>query len=392
MVAQATLQHVVLTYDPINGRQIYVNGVLVASGDPQKGGDFTAWDNTFALVLGSEVSNSDSFAGVLRLVALYNRALTPAQVALNYNAGVGERYFLLFNVSDQVGVANAYVMFTVSQYDSYSYLFNSPSFIVLNSTAAPPTFQLKGMRIGINGQEPSVGQAYSPLNLTVGPTGYNATTGFPLSSIGTVVPLSNGPGSDLFFLTFEQLGTFTNVRTPPVYAAPAPTDLPASPDIGIKNFGRINATMSTITGVAPSTAAVNSLYTSLQQSLPPTDNFTSFSASHQVAISQLAIQYCSSLVNDPVAGPAFFPGVNFGADPGTAFGAGVGTTVISPLLQKALGQNLATNPDATQVTTELSSLATKLSACSPGCPAGRTAVVVEAICAAVIGSAATVVE
>jgi hypothetical protein len=27
MVLQATLQHVVLTYDPVNGRQIYVNGV-----------------------------------------------------------------------------------------------------------------------------------------------------------------------------------------------------------------------------------------------------------------------------------------------------------------------------------------------------------------------------
>ena len=27
MALQASLQHVVLTYDPVNGRQIYVNGV-----------------------------------------------------------------------------------------------------------------------------------------------------------------------------------------------------------------------------------------------------------------------------------------------------------------------------------------------------------------------------
>ncbi|MGI9200740.1 MAG: LamG-like jellyroll fold domain-containing protein, partial [Woeseiaceae bacterium] len=33
-VLQATLQHVVATYDPIQGRQIYVNGVLVSQTDP----------------------------------------------------------------------------------------------------------------------------------------------------------------------------------------------------------------------------------------------------------------------------------------------------------------------------------------------------------------------
>ena len=392
MVAQATLQHVVLTYDPINGRQIYVNGQLVASGDPQAGGNLSAWDNTFALVLGSEVSNTQPFAGVLRLVAVYNRALTPAQVMLNYNAGVGERYYLLFDVSSQVGSPNSYVMFTVSQYDSYSYLFNTPSFIQLNTKSPPPTFKLKGMRIGVNGQEPSVGQAYVPLNLTVSSTGYSATTGFPLSPVGTVVPLTLGAGSDLFFLTFEQLGTFTNVRVPATYTANAPTPLPPSSDIGIKNYGRINATMSTITGVAPSTPAVSALYTSLQQSLPPTDSFTSFAASHQVAIAQLAIQYCSSLVTDPVAGPAYFPSVNFSADPGVQFAGAGSNAVISPLLAHALNANLATNPNAAQVTTELQNLIGKLTACSPNCAPGRTAVVVEAVCAAMLGSAATVVE
>lgn len=391
-VAQATLQHVVLTYDPVSGRQIYVNGTLVASKDPQAGGDLSAWNNTFALVLGSEVSNTQPFAGILRLVAIYNRALTPAQVQLNYNAGVGQRYYLLFDVSAQVGAPNSYVMFTVSQYDSYSYLFNTPSFIMLNSSAPPPTFRLKGMRIGVNGQEPLVGQAYTPLNVTVSSAGYQPTTGFPLSPIGTVVPLTLGAGSDLFFLTFEQLGSFTNVRTPPVYAAPVPVALPPSPDIGVKNFGRINATMSTITGVPASTPAVSALYTSLQQSLPPTDSFTAFAASHQVAISQLAIQYCSSLVGNPALAGAYFPGVNFSADPASAFAGSGSSAVINPLLQRALGQNLSTNPNQSQVSGELNNLIGKLSSCSPNCPAGRTAVIVEAVCAAVLGSAATVVE
>jgi Concanavalin A-like lectin/glucanases superfamily len=391
-VAQATLQHVVLTYDPVNGRQIYVNGALVASGDPQKGGDFSAWDNTYALVLGNEVSNSNPFSGVLRLVAIYNRALTPAQVGLNYNAGVGERFYLLFNVSAQAGVANAYVMFLVSQYDSYSYLFNAPAFIVLNSTAPPPSFDLKGMRIGVNGQEPAVGQAYATLDLTVNANGYKSGAGFPLSSVGTIIPLSQGPASDLFFLTFEKFGSFSNVRTPGTYAAPPPVDLPLPSDIGVKNYGRVNATLSTMTGVPQGEAKVSALFANLQQSLPPTDDFAAFSASHQVAISQMAIQYCDSLVADPVASAAYFPGFDFSAPPATAF-AGNGTNlVISPLLAHALNQNLATNPSSSDVSAELSSLITKLAACGSSCPAGRTAVIVKAVCAAAIGSAATVVE
>jgi len=37
-VLQATLQHVVATYNPIDGRRIYVNGVLVSQTDPVPGG------------------------------------------------------------------------------------------------------------------------------------------------------------------------------------------------------------------------------------------------------------------------------------------------------------------------------------------------------------------
>ena len=90
-VLQATLQHVVMTYDPVNGRRIYVNGALVASGDPQRGGSLSQWDNTFALVLGNEVSGDRPWSGVLRFVAVYNKALQAADVKANFDAGVGER-------------------------------------------------------------------------------------------------------------------------------------------------------------------------------------------------------------------------------------------------------------------------------------------------------------
>src|SRR5262245_3870281 len=45
---QATLQHVVATYDPTNGRKIYVNGKFTDDVDPSRGAVLTDWDNTFA--------------------------------------------------------------------------------------------------------------------------------------------------------------------------------------------------------------------------------------------------------------------------------------------------------------------------------------------------------
>ncbi len=76
MALQASLQHVVLTYDAVNGRQIYVNGVLVPVPDPQKGGTIANWDNTFALVLGNEVSGDRSWQGLIKFVAIHSRAMT----------------------------------------------------------------------------------------------------------------------------------------------------------------------------------------------------------------------------------------------------------------------------------------------------------------------------
>ncbi len=47
---QATLQHVVANYDPINGRQIYVNGEFTDDMDPVPGDTLADWDDTFAFV------------------------------------------------------------------------------------------------------------------------------------------------------------------------------------------------------------------------------------------------------------------------------------------------------------------------------------------------------
>lgn len=117
-VLQATLQHVVMTFDPTNGRQLFVNGSRIDVSDDQ-GGNINDWDDTFAFVVGNEVSNDRQFEGVLRLVAVHNRALAPSQILQNFEAGVGEQFMLLFGISHLVDVPDAYIVFEVSQFDSY---------------------------------------------------------------------------------------------------------------------------------------------------------------------------------------------------------------------------------------------------------------------------------
>ena len=389
---QATLQHVVATYDPVNGRRIYVNGVFTDDLDPVTGGTLTDWDDTFALVLGNEVSGDRQFQGVFRLVAIYNRALTPDQIGQNFQAGVGEKFYLLFSVSHLVDVPQAYILFEVSQFDSYGYLFDKPTFISLDPEATPGNIPVAGIRIGVNGAESHVGQAYRTLDTEVTDSNYGPA-GQQLSTIGTVIGLEKGPEFDEFFLTFDRLGSRTNVRTDPVPLAPAPpADVQRAADVGLRVFDEINATMSTLTGVSSSTPSVAATYATVKQSLPTIESIDTFVSAHPVAIAQLAIQYCDALVEDSGARATYFPGFNFGAAPAVAFNAAGRDIVLDALIGRMLSQNVGTEPDATEVRTEIDSLITRLTACGGSCPAGRTETVVKASCASLLGSAVTLVN
>jgi len=343
---QASLQHVVLTYDPVNGRQIYVNGVSTGVADPQKGGTISNWDNTFALVLGNEVSGDRSWQGLIKFVAIHSRALTATQIMQNYNAGVGERYYMLFNVSAPTGVSQAYVMFTVSQYDSYGYLFYQPTFISLDPTAKPNNVVIKGMRIGINGGIPQVGQAYIPLNTTVTTANYTAQ-GQLLSSVGTVIGLENGPLTDQFFLQFDQLGSQSNVIVEPTPTTPPLPLGPVAADVGVRTFAQINSTLSALTGVPTTNSAVSTTYLAVQQQLPPSPTLEGFSAANQVGIAQLAVQYCNVMINTPPSGSPL-AGVTLSASQFSTQG-GI-DAVTGPLAARVLGSGLASQPAASALT------------------------------------------
>jgi hypothetical protein len=398
MALQASLQHVVLTYDPVNGRQIYVNGVSVGPADPQKGGTISNWDNTFALVLGNEVSSDRSWQGLIKFVAIHSRAMTAAQVMQNFNAGVGERYYMLFNVSDVTGVNAGYVMFTVSQYDSYSYLFYQPTFISLDPAATiSAPIPVQGLRIGLNGQIPQVGQAYIPLNTSVTASNYTPQ-GQVLSQVGTVIGLQSGPLTDQFFLTFDVLGSHSHVVVEQVPIAPPAALGPVVADIGIRTFAQVNSTLSALTAVPTTQSAVNTTYLAVQQQLPATPTLEGFSSANQVGIAQLAIQYCNVMVNTPAALQVVLPGV---VVDGSLYSSPAGVQQVTSLLAaRVLGNGLHSQPNANSLTGpytaptgttlgtgELTNLINELCTTTACNTTARAQAVTAAACATAFGSA-----
>ncbi len=400
MLAQAALQHVVMTYDPVNGRKIFVDGVFSGDADASGGGTLANWDNTFALVVANETSGTaNQFQGELRMVAIHNRALTLAQIQQNYAAGVGQKYFLLFNVSTLTNVPQSYIMMTVSLNDSYSYLFTNPTFISLDPTQAPDNIPISGIRIGVNGSEATVGQSYIPLNTTITSAKYNSATGQLLSNVGAVIALQKGPASDQFFLTFAQIGSQLHAYTDPTYAIPAPVPGPAAPDLGVRTFERLAQTMSKVTGVPMTNTNVSQTYSGVQGALPPVPDLTAYSAANQTAISQLAISYCSEMVN--TRGTAVF-GAGFDPTQGGSYFSGAINTnsnrdkVINALYTNLVGGttlvNLGSQPSFATVQAELDALITNLTPSNYANTPNRSGVVTKAACAALLGSAATLVQ
>lgn len=404
-VLQATLQHVVATFDPVEGRKIYVNGILVQEQDPAPGGNLSDWDETYAFVLGNEVSGDRPWQGVVRLAAVHNRALTEAQILQNFEAGVGEKFFLLFGVEHLTNVPESFVVMEAAQYDSYAYLFREPFFISLDGAQQPDGIEIEGMRIGVNGVEAPVGQVFGRLDTTISNSVYDPATGQVLANIGGIIPLQKGPDLDEFFLTFDRISASTFNRPPPVVPPPVvPADLDPESEIGVRTFDEINATYAAITGVDPRDTNVQNTYQTVRQSMPTVETAEAFLASHQVAIAQLAIEYCNALINDTTLRGNMFPGFAFTSDVPTAFpGAGATEDLLyDPLLNAVLGSAgapISTQPDIATVKAELDGLVHGIVSTTPrpgladgGGDASRTQTIAKSVCAAVLGSGVTLVQ
>jgi cytochrome c553 len=389
---QAALQHVVMTYSPQDGQKIYVNGVDTMLKNNSPGGSLANWDNTFALIVGSEAkAGADQWLGVVRFVAIHNRALTKDQVLQNYNAGVGEKYFMLFDVTSLTGVPQSYVQVTASVLDTYAYQFTAPTFISLNPNAAVNNIPLSGIRYGVNGKLQTSGQSWQMVNTSL------TASGQVLSKVGGIVASDKGADSDLMFLAFDKIGSNSHPYSIPAPDAPKAvfTSGLSPPLSGVKFYGQINAAMASITGIPVSNQAVNTVYNTLQQALPTTNDLTSFVASSQTAISQLADAYCTAAVS----AKTLFPNVDLNQTASTYFGTttpAAGSTaatnralVITPLIKAvAPGADPASN-QVTVLTTELNNLINKLVTAPDNANTTQT---VQGACSAVLGSAAVTLQ
>jgi hypothetical protein len=347
--------------------------------------------------------------GVIRLVAVHNRELTPAQIQMNYDAGVGEKFFLMFGVEHLTNVNDSFVVFEAAQFDSYGYLFREPFFISLDGTAQPDGIDIRGLRVGLNGAEARVGQGFSYLDTRIASTSYTVETGQTLLQLGTVLPLEKGPDEDEFFLTFDTIGTNVyNRPPPPVPPAPTPQDLPEASVIGVRTFDEISATIAEITGVSQNDAGVRATMDEVRQSLPAVPSVEAYVSSHQAAVGQLAVEYCHALMENSGLRSSMFPGFNFDTTPAAAFGNE--NALFDPLLNRVLGvTQLGHQPDKTASRTELSRMVNGYpddptlsgivrTGLLNNLPAGqsndaqRTRAIAKAVCASVVGNAAMLVQ
>ena len=81
----AQLQHVVYTRDAAGNAKLYIDSVEVVSATVS--GDLSNWDSSFDFALANELTNDRAWLGTFDLVAVYDDALTPTEVAQNYLAG-----------------------------------------------------------------------------------------------------------------------------------------------------------------------------------------------------------------------------------------------------------------------------------------------------------------
>lgn len=398
---QATLQHVVATFDPVNGRRIYVNGEFTGDTDPDAGAIISQWDNSYALVLGNEVSGNRQWQGSIRFLAIHKRALSAADIAANFEVGVGEKYYLLFNISHLIDVPLSFIVFEVQQFDDYGYLFNQPFFITLTENASVAATALRGIHIGINGAEVKIGQAFSKLDTIISSSAM-VDGQQVLSDLGTVIELKQGPENDEFFITFDRIGSHEYVRVnavPP--PAPTPSDIPDQPRIGVRMFAEINASLAALTGVPHTEPGVAATYAKVQQQLPTLPNIDGFLAAHQMGITQLTVAYCNALVNDTGRRAGYFSGFNFSAPASSAFNAGGRSQIIEPLLKNLLARELPSGAgssalnnqaDPDEIRLELNQLIDRMTACGGSCASNRTPTVVKATCAAALGGAVMLLQ
>jgi len=381
--AQPNLQHVVITYDQFRGRRIYVDAVWTDDEDVQGPGRLWSWDEDAKFYIGNTPGGYKGWEGQVRLVAVYSHALNEEQIQQNFNAGVGRRVLLRFDVSNLTG-PGSYLEFVVSELDDYSYLLCQPTFLTPN----PNGFRVANLRIAVNGQVAVSGQAFPNVDASI------TSSKQELSRQCSVISQDLGYQQDVFTVEFEAIGGFEDPTAldEPEYVAPPLPPVQDLPNDGVRDFARLNATMAELTGIDPIASGIRDTWVEISEALPGSYDLRAFSAAQQVAISKLALEYCNALVETPSARMDFFGvGADFTQPATTAFADATARAVfLDPLIDRMLGINVASQPDPVEVRALLDALIDELTVgCDPAsCDAVRTRTVATSVCSSLLSSAA----
>src|SRR5262245_2240892 len=379
---QANLQHAVMTYDQQHGRRIYVNGV--DTEDPEVLGPslLINWDPNFTFAIAREVTNNRTWRGTVKSVSIFRTALTPAQIQQNFEAGSAQKFNLRFGLDAALG-AGAWIEFTVSEFDAYSYLFCAPTL----ETNGRVGFSVQTIRIAVNGVAPVASQSFRTLDIPI------TTSRTQLSMQCQVVPKDLGADQDTFHIFFDVLGNESMPiadigANPPTPPGPAE----AFPGIGIRDFAEINDTMGQLTGVGVTNPTVRATYEELLQQLPASNDVRAFVSAQQVGIARLSLEYCDQMVENSGLRTAMFGSSFPFTEPATtAFDTQAERDmIINPLVDKMMGTSLGHQPAQTDVRPVLNNLIAELTTgCTAAtCPASSTRNFVKGVCSAVLSSAA----
>jgi hypothetical protein len=386
---QATLQHVVATYDRASRRRIYVNGTFTGDEDKIPFAGLSNWDPEYTFLLGNETTNNRLWKGKILLVAIHDRALTPEQIVRNFQAGVGKKFALRFDVASLGAPAGAYLELEVSEFDNFSYLFSKPTYVGPTSGG----LRVKGLRIAVNDQIPVAGQAFGGIDEVV------IRSGQELSRLGAVIAKDRGAELDSFSVAFEIFGSRQAVFTDAEPVPPPVQELTETlPREGIRNFDQINDTMATLTGVDPRQRNVREAFAELEQQLPSDYDIRSFLSSHQVGIFKLAVEYCDSMVESERLREQFFgtsPAFPFDSPVSVALADRSGRDlIVGRLVERMLGTDLEGQPNLEEVGPVLDEMLDALVArCDQiECDAERTRAIVKATCAAVLSSGGVLID
>ncbi|MFV2057448.1 MAG: hypothetical protein ACC707_13325, partial [Thiohalomonadales bacterium] len=199
-------------------------------------------------------------------------------------------------------------------------------------------------------------------DFVTGASGTGSTV--PKRAAGTIIPKASGADVDQFFLTFEDLGgsyARTDPSTPSTFPPILQTYQTGGADFNyaLRNFDEVYATMAEITGIDPvATAAVGvdgagsatniaGIFGVIKTSLPVTEDAATFVAAQEVAITRLAFEFCSALVDDTTTGArtTFFGSTFlFSGTMATAFDLAGQNIIANALADNVVGTGIGNQP------------------------------------------------